>query len=206
MRSIRKLALMGLAALMVLAVAASAASATTIRTGSATGPTYSGAVAGTNNGNAVLATSSGFGTVTCTSSSLGGSVTSGGSATISSASWTGCTNNLGQSCTASPLNLNWTGSIVFNSLTTTPNGTMTVSGSPYAGAQVVCGSTTCNYGASSVSVGINNPNGTTGSQAIANGVALTKQSGSGFACSASATWTAKYDLKENGVADLYVTA
>lgn len=205
MRSIRKLFLLGVAALMVCAAVASAASATSIHTGSATGPLYSGAVTGTNVGNVVLTTSSGFGTVTCTDSTLTGSVTSSGSATISGATWTNsggnCTNNLGQSCSTAAQNLNWTGSITYNG--GSPDGFMTVSGSPYAGAKVVCGSTTCFYGASSVTVSLNNPTGGTGSRAVAN-VSLAKQSGSSFVCASSATWTATYSLTENGNADLYV--
>jgi len=75
------------------------------------------------------------------------------------------------------------------------NGSMTVEGSPFAGAQLnnCFGSVTCIYGAAKVSLEIvgGNP-----AKIVAKAVKLTKQTGSNALCPAEGSWTATYVVSE----------
>lgn len=202
-------------ALCALAVSAAAASATTIREGSATGSPYTGSVSGSQLGNSTFESS--FVNVTCTGSSLAGDVTdSNGTGDIDSASWSGCTTNIGGTCTVTANNLSWPVKVTkVNGQSW--NGTFKASS---VSATVACsgtsvGSFTCTYRGSGNGDSVtgdaynpdnaNRPNSTSDAQVNFVDEGLSKTGGS-FACSSSATWTALYKINGAGNADLWVTA
>jgi hypothetical protein len=131
--------------------------------------------------------SSGFVTVTCTSSTMSGKTTSeGGSSAvtgeISSVTWKNCTSGLG-SCTASALKTPWPAEVSGSG----GNGTMTVT---HPGGKFTCGGTTCEYEGSKASVSVSGGNP---AKARASNVSFSKIGGS-FLCSSSASWTAEYEV------------
>jgi len=131
--------------------------------------------------------SSGFTTVTCTSSTMSGKTTSEGGAgavtgEISSVTWKNCTSSLG-SCTASALNTPWKVEVSGSG----GSGTMSVNN---PGGKFTCGGVTCEYAASKASVSANGGNPAT---IKASGVSFSKIGG-GFLCSSSASWTATYEV------------
>lgn len=131
--------------------------------------------------------SSGFVTITCTSSTMSGKTTSEGGAgavtgEISSVTWKNCTSNLG-SCTASALNTPWKVEVSGSG----GSGTMSVNN---PGGKFTCGGVTCEYSASKASVSANGGNPAT---IKASGVSFSKIGGS-FLCSSSASWTSTYEV------------
>jgi hypothetical protein len=131
--------------------------------------------------------SSGFVTITCSSSTMSGKTTSEGGAgavtgEISSVTWKNCTSGLG-SCTASALNTPWKVEVSGSG----GSGTMTVN---KPGGKFTCGGVTCEYEASKASVSATGGNPAT---IKASGVSFSKIGGS-FLCSSSASWTSTYEV------------
>lgn len=115
----------GAAALVAAAVATPAHALTTqVYNADLGGPpytSYSGSVTGTLIGNLVIL---GGGTTTCTSSTLGGTVSSSGPLTLSSASVSGCS---GTASSITPQNLPWSGSVTWAN-SPLRDGTISISG------------------------------------------------------------------------------
>jgi hypothetical protein len=215
MKRVRRISTVLAISMFALAVTAAAASATTIRSGSSTGSPYTGSVSGSALGNSLL--ESGFVDVTCTGSTLSGDITnSNGTGDIDSASWSGCTSNLGGTCTVTANNLSW-------GVTATKvngqnwDGTFKASS---VSATVACsgtsvGSFTCTYRGSGTGDSVtgnlynpdnaNRPNSTSDAQVDFIDEGLTKTGGS-FTCSSTATWTALYKINGASNADLWITS
>jgi hypothetical protein len=223
MHHTRRTILLALVALGVSAFGATVAEATTIRHGSATGSAYSGAV------NAVLVSGttaefeSGFVDVSCDTSSTGGSTGSNGQGSITSASWTdggsGCSNNIGGTCTSTAQNLPWDSDAIDGS-----SDKMITTGMK---VRVVCtdwfnSTTTCYYkgnnasgdGAGTLRGDLTAPSGGNHGRlsypAAGDGSTnnLLKDTGSSFACSSTAKFTATYDMTgtvSGSTVDLWVT-
>jgi|GEM_PF-2224151 len=198
------LALSAFAALALMAMGASTASANICSKAASThtpvtlcsvahGNVYNGAIVATST-NAQL--TSGFVNVKCTHSVLEGTVT--GTTTtgqITKLSFTGCSNNLGQACTASTTASSGAPWHAISKTGAAPNGTMEVS---TVTGQFTCGSTTCYYKSAKVggagelqviggapahvTIGTGNP------------VKLEREEGSGGLCSSSATWHGTYTV------------
>lgn len=131
--------------------------------------------------------SSGFVTVTCSESTLGGKTTSeGGSGAvtgeISSATWKSCTSSLG-SCTASSLKTPWPAEVTGSG----GNGTLSVQ---HPGAKFTCGGTTCEYEASKASISVSGGNP---ARAKASNISFSKIGGS-FLCSSTSSWSGEYEV------------
>jgi len=131
--------------------------------------------------------SSGFTTVTCTESTMGGKTTSEGGAgavtgEISSATWKNCTSGLG-SCTASALKTPWPAEVTGSGC----NGTLTVQ---HPGAKFTCAGTTCEYEASKASISVTGGNP---AKAKASSISFSKIGG-GFLCSSTASWSGEYEV------------
>lgn len=131
--------------------------------------------------------SSGFVTISCSSSTMSGKTTSEGGAgavtgEISSVTWKNCTSNLG-SCTATALNTPWKVEVSGSG----GSGTMSVSN---PGGKFTCGGVTCEYAASKASV---SANGGSPATIKASGVSFSKIGGS-FLCSSTASWTSTYEV------------
>lgn len=137
----------------------------------------------------------GFGSVSCTKSSMAGSTSTNGSATetvkgsITSLTFEGCTGPFGESCTNPKAEgLPYAAEI---HATGGGNGTLTVSG---AKVVVECGFTVnCRFSVATASLTVTggNPNAT----AAASKIALTPESIPGHEnCPTSATWTATYTV------------
>lgn len=132
--------------------------------------------------------SSGFVTITCTSSTMSGKTTSDGGGSgvpvtgeISSVTWKNCTSGLG-SCTASATGTPWPAEVNGSG----GSGTMSIS---KAGGKFTCGGTTCEYEASKASVSVS---GGSPATVKASSISFTKTGGS-FLCSSSASWTSTYE-------------
>lgn len=183
MNALRKTAALGAASIAVLALATPAHAATPVRNAT-TGTVYSGNVQGALNGTASVTTSLGGGT--CTSSTLGGTVTTGGALTIASASFTDCGDT-----TVTAQNLPWTGGS-FDSTTAVPggrDGTVTIGGFRVRAVVSVFG-ITCIYAGTVVADGTNNTD-----LDVTINRSLAKQSGSSFLCPANANVTAAYTIR-----------
>lgn len=133
--------------------------------------------------------SSGFVTITCTSSTMNGKTTSDGGGSgvavtgeLSSVTWKNCTSGLG-SCTASSLFTPWPAEVTGSG----GNGTMSVSN---AGGKFTCGGTTCEYKASKASVSVS---GGSPAKVKASNVSFSKVGG-GFLCSSTASWSSEYEV------------
>ncbi|GAA0280140.1 hypothetical protein GCM10009527_090580 [Actinomadura nitritigenes] len=209
MSRVRKLAVVGAASASVLALAIAPASAatTTIHSGSATGPAYSGGVVATNLGNVSVVTS--LSNATCTSAIQNGTINSDGTGlNVTSASFTGCTSSLG-TVTVTAQNLPWTGgSVVYAPVSGGHDGTITVA--HYTVGATVFG-LSCVYSGTLTGDGYNpnNPNrpDTSIAQAeakITNGT-VTKLSGSSL-CPGTATVTAAFKLVGSGGQQLWATS
>jgi hypothetical protein len=215
MRSIRKLALLGLAALMVCAAVAASASATTILSG---GVAYSGGITGTlkTGTNAVL--SGPFGaTITCTSSSIGGTTTSAGVAKITSIAFSSCTNSSG-SCSVTAFGAdgvntlastnNWFDALAAFDATHTGgrDGTLTVDfgntvANTYSGfVRTTCGFITCNW------TGTLNGSKKSVQGNLFNSDSTDRHSSALSSGCGSGTWVAQYVLKTSGGALVTIAA
>jgi hypothetical protein len=202
---------------VVIGLAAGSASATTIHSGSATGPLYTGPLdlaltAGTTS-DAVA----GFTSFSCDTSTMSGTLANsdGTGLSISSAAWSdssdpagaACPNSLGTSTTFTPQSLDWTG----GNLTYVSGGAQALlanvrirwsnSGIFYAG--------TCNYkgtGTNTGSVTGSYDNGTGELTFNSVGLALDASQTNPYWCSSTGTWTATYDVGGSGGVRLYVTS
>jgi hypothetical protein len=188
--------------------AAGTASATSIHTGSATGPYYTGPVSGTSLGNVQISSSSGLGTVTCTGATLNGSVNApnpvpSGSVTtpITSASFSTCSKSGGGTCSASPSGLSWSGATTWSPIVSGRDATLGLGGQ---GISVICGSITCNYGTTGSTSDFFNPSNPFRPNAsaitqVAVNTSMSIQSGSSGICATSATWSGLYGLLASNV-------
>lgn len=215
--------MLALVATSAMAFSAAVASATTVRSGSATGPAYSGSVTATLQSGTQADFKSSFVNASCDTSTISGTTNSSGSGSISSASWTdggsGCGNNIGGTCTSTAQNLNWGSTAVDGGKKT---DYMVTSGMK---VQVVCTDwfgtkTTCYYignnasgdGAGTLRGDTSDPAGSpqapgkltypSASDTTAN---LLKDTGSSFACSSTASFTATYDVVGDSGVHLWIT-
>ncbi|MCD0453666.1 hypothetical protein LO762_31440 [Actinocorallia sp. API 0066] len=172
----RVAAVVGAAALASAALATPARAAGTVINWD-TSAAYSGTATAQLTGNLVI---SGGGTTTCTSSSLGGSVTSGGALTISSASVTGCS---GTASAITPQGLSWSGSVNYVS-PTAPQGTVVLNG--FSMRATVLG-VNCTYGAN-ITAPATNPVGGDYAKVSLAGITIPKTAGI-FLCPGSASIT-----------------
>ncbi|MFI6517480.1 hypothetical protein ACIBF1_18140 [Spirillospora sp. NPDC050679] len=180
MNAPRKAAVIGVASLAAMALAAPAYAATPVKK-AGTATAYTGNIRGTLNGTVTISNT--LGDETCTSSTLGGTVTSGGALTVSSATFTGC-----EDITVTAQSLPWSGS--FDNTTAVPGGregTVTING--FRVKAVVFG-VNCIYAGTVVADGNNNT-----SVDIAINQTLAKQTGSNFLCPSTATVNASYTLR-----------
>jgi hypothetical protein len=216
MKHPRNLALVGLAAAAAVGLTATGASAatTTIHSGSASGPAYSGSVSADLLGSASVSTSIGSGT--CTSSNMTGTVNSDGtalsisSATFSDGGSSACGGTVSATITA--INLPWSGgNVTYAPVSGGADGTITIANFDVQAVVNIFGGITCDYGGSLTANAYNpnNPNrpNTSVSQAEAaiNGGTVKKTGGS-FFCPGTATVTATYQLTGSGGASLWVTS
>jgi hypothetical protein len=203
MKYLKILSLAAVAALAIMAIAgASAASAkvcSTTNVGGAAcagshGTEYKGALSASLESGTSATLTSGFMVVTCTSSSLGGTIDNASTATgsITSLTFSSCSNNFGQTCTA---NTNassgnkWPAKAVTE---TAPNGRLEVEN--ITGA-FTCGTSTCHYKAAKV--GAKGEIKVTGGEPAtvkATSVPLEREvvEGDSGLCSSTATWTGAY--------------
>ncbi|MDX6743965.1 hypothetical protein [Actinocorallia sp. A-T 12471] len=194
MNALRKTVTIGAATVAALALATPAHAATPVLD-AATGTVYSGGVQGALNGTASVTTSLGGGT--CTSSTLGGSVTSGGALTISAATFTDCGDT-----TVTAQNLPWTGGS-FDSTTAGPggrDGTVTIQGFRVR-AVVSVFNITCIYAGTVTANGFNNAD-----LDVTINQSLSKQSGSSFLCPGTANVTAAYTIRGETTPGVYTRA
>jgi hypothetical protein len=200
--------MMGLAALAALALTAvigagtaSAKICSTEGTGEACGGThgkvYTGEIHAVNETNAVL--TSGFITVTCTTSTIQGTVTGATtSGNITAVTFSGCSANTGGTCTAKTTasEANKYPAKAFHGAAA-PNANMTVTNVTGEFTCTVFGSTVvCKYTATDAG-GANEiliKGSDTAPTVEATSVKLTKDEGSSGLCSSTATWTAKYSV------------
>ena len=189
MKHVKMLGLAIVAALALTAVVgAGTASATVICSTNPCGTHYaSGTTISGSSNHAVLTTN--IDTVTCTSSGFSGKTTTTGGAnetvkgTISSLTFSGCTNKEGEKCNVSSVNTPYNAEVHASGK---GNGTLTVFN---GGAFVDCGSfINCTFTAATASLSVT---GGTPATAKANGISL---SSSGFLCPSTATWTATYTV------------
>jgi hypothetical protein len=203
MKYAKMLGLAALAALAVMAVVgagtASAKVCSTTGTGTACAGSHGKVETGNieaslNAGTATLV--SGFVTVNCSESTAAGALAGGGSSpatgTLTSLTFSKCETSGGSACTAGT---NASGANAWPVTITTgaaPNGTMTVG---KVTGEFTCLGTTCKYTAE--------PAGSKGEIVVKGGepalieakaVALTKETGSGFLCSGTATWSGTYKI------------
>lgn len=174
------------------------ASATTVHSGSATGPLYSGSISGSNVGSMTFS-SSALGTFTCTGSSLSGTLGSTGSGTITSITFTGCTSASG-SCTIST-----------TAATSTPWATALTYVSAGSGAMVwtipVNGiSMTCTLGGIPLTCKYSASSGVQGSFTNPGDVAFNGVTMHGDTCGDTQTWGADYRLVGASGVSLYVAS
>jgi hypothetical protein len=134
---------------------------------------------------------SGFAVVKCKTSVIEGKTTSAGGAgvavlgTISSVTWSNCTCNLGGTVVATAEGLPWSTEV--NWTTGTMNGVMSTSNPK---GSFTCGGEKCIYSTTTANTTVLG-----GSPAVVDAeVPLTRATGSGLLCSASATWAAKYTV------------
>ncbi|MWA07369.1 hypothetical protein F8568_045005 [Actinomadura sp. LD22] len=211
MSLIRNLAVMGAASASVLALAVSPASAATthIHSGSITGPDFSGAVVATNLGSISVQTS--LSNATCTSAVQNGTIESDGTdLTVTSATFSGCTSDLG-SVTVTAQNLPWNGGSVTYTREESdppggPDGTLTVANYT-VGAKVSFFN--CIYSGTLTGNGYNpdnpdrpDPSVNQAQAEIVNGV-VSKTSDSFFLCPDKATVNAAYQLVGSGGEQLW---
>lgn len=215
MSRIRNLAVAGVASLAAVALTAPPASAasTTVRTGNAAGPAYSGAVSADLLGLAVVNSSLGGGT--CNESNMTGSVQSDGTGlTINSASFSNnggnCSGTLSSTITAT--NLPWSGgTAVYAPVAGGRDGTVTIANFRVRATINIFGGINCNYGGNLTANAYNpdNPNRpdpAAVAQAAVNNATVNKiNSGSSFLCPSTATVTATYALTGGGTT-LYLTS
>ena len=156
--------------------------------------------------NAVL--SSSIDTVTCTASTVsgvttgtGGSGTTAVTGTISALTFTGCTDSFGNTCTVTEKYLPSGATVTGGSVETPSTFSFNITGK--AGANVKCGSLiNCNFFLESKSLaGTNNGTGATEESKVmpwikANGITLSHETGQGFLCPSTSTWTANYEVTE----------
>ncbi|MEV5571394.1 hypothetical protein AB0L06_15195 [Spirillospora sp. NPDC052269] len=205
MAQIRKSFAMGAAAAALVVGSATAASAAGvgIHAGSATGPLFSGNVKASLLGTASVTTSLGGGS--CNQSTMSGSVTSGGSGSITSATFT---NSPGPACpggggtvAVTSQSLPWAATAAYDSAHTGGrDGTLTIAGFKVKAVASILGGITCYYGGTVTADGYNPNNAsrpdTTVNQAQLklNNVTVPVASGGSFLCPSTATVTAAYQL------------
>lgn len=137
---------------------------------------------------------SNLGTVTCTSSAVGGETTSSGGegeavkGTIGSMTFGGC--KLGEtSCTVTTVNLPYSASA---SAGEAGNGTLAVIDAAGVGVTIKCGAlVNCTFTTEEAKLKV-----TGGNPAIAKAEAIPVEKLSGFFCPSEATWTAEYELAQ----------
>lgn len=220
MSMLKRVASVSLIAATTAVAAASPSLATTIRSGSATGPAYSGAVNSTL-ASATIVFNSTLSNVTCTSSSLAGTVNSDGSGvSISSASWSSsggsCTDSSAGTAAITSRNTPWSGGNVTYTTTGGKNGTLTLA-NMYA-KSVRADGITCYWRGSgtnnSVTMDVYNPDntgkpvsGNPAGQANAVNETLAKDTTqpNSWLCPSTATMTGTYALTGTGGVHLWVT-
>lgn len=182
-----KFAALAAAGVTALALASPAAAVPgTVRSGSATGPAYSGAITATLVGTATI--NAGGTTATCTAITLSGTTTSGGAVTFASpGSFT---------CGGTPVSLNSgaTGNLAYNA------GGSTASLSNFKLTAIVAGFVSCTYGGNFTNLPVSNP-----ISLSLNGVVANKTAGS-FLCPSSATVTATFAVTTGSGGALHLTA
>lgn len=152
-----------------------------------TGLPYTGSATATLAGGPLVVDST-LGPTNCTTAGLGGSVTSAGALTISSAAVSGCT---GLASAVTPQGLNWTGTVDF---TNPPNnGTITLNGFQMrATVKIGVFTVNCVYGGN-ISAAATNPVGAGNAKVSLAGITIPKISGA--LCPGSADITAgSFDL------------
>jgi hypothetical protein len=143
-------------------------------------------------GNEAVLTS-GFAVIKCKESTISGKTTSAGggpevpvTGKIESASWGSCTCNLGGTVTTAAENLPWSIEVTGKE---TKDGTMTVK-SPKG--SFTCAGEKCIYSTTSASFELK---GGTPANALVS-ITLSRNAGSGFLCSSTATWKATYTIQK----------
>jgi hypothetical protein len=198
MKHLKILGLAAVAALALMAIGAGSASAAKVCSTAGTGAACtSGKVLAANtaidaSGSAELTST--FDNVKCTESTVAGKITNGetGTGDIESMTFTSCTDSFGSKCTA---NTNASAANPWSATTTATgggSGTMTVNNVTGSFTCPVFGvNTTCIYSAASATTTVT---GGEPAKVTASKVALTREAGSGGACSEKATWTGTYTV------------
>lgn len=209
------LALAGLTAAAVVGLGATAAVAgtTTIHSGSASGPAYSGSVTASLLGTATVSTSIGSGS--CNQSTMQGTINSNGTGlSISSATFNSnggpCTGSASATITAQ--HLPWSGgNVTYAPVSGGRDTTLTIANFSVQAVVNVFGGVSCTYGGTLTANGYNpnNPNRPVTSnnqaQASISGATVNKTGGS-FLCPSTATVTATYQLTGAGSVSLWATS
>lgn len=190
------LAVVAALALMALAGAASA-SATTVCSNSGTGSAcasgkeYSGGFSASLKTGTTATLTSGFITVKCSVSGVGGTVATNGSGTITSLTFSECTSGLGACTAATTASAGnpWSGAVTH---TSADDGTMSVNN---VEGEFTCAGTKCVYGAATAGgSGEIVVNGGEAATVTATKVPLSKKAGSSSLCSSTATWSGDYNV------------
>jgi hypothetical protein len=142
--------------------------------------------------------------VTCKKSTVGGETTNAGGSgttavtgTISSLTFTECTDSFGNSCTVAKEFLPSSASVTGGGTSTPSTFSFNITGK--AGANVKCGALiNCTFFLENKSLPGQNPVASEESKAMplitASGVSLSHVSGQGFLCPSTATWNAPYEV------------
>lgn len=221
MHHARRITTIALVAVGATAFSAATASATTVRSGSSTGPAYSGSVTSTLVSGTQADFKSDFVNASCDSSTISGTTATDGQGNVSSASWTdggsGCSNNIGGTCTSTAQNLNWDSDAI--------NGSPDIMVTSGMQVRVVCTdwfktTTTCYYtgnnasgdGAGTLRGDLADPKsgnpGTLTYPAKKDGTTanLAEVAGSDALCSSTAKFSGTYHVTGSGGVHLWITA
>jgi hypothetical protein len=207
MKHLKILSLAAVAAMVFTAfIGAGTASAGTVTctvngSSCASGNEYTGTITSSLMTGTTAVLTNSLDTVTCTASSMNGQTSTATNAngnstgSISSVSFSGCTDQNNSSCTVTPTNLSWHVEHTSTEIAGKPNGNgkMTISSGGSGGPQatVACGSfINCTFGVDSATVDFFGSS--TAPRVTTTGIVMTRISG--VFCPSSATWDAGYTI------------
>lgn len=202
----KTLLIAALASLTILGVGSASASASKVCSQSGTGAAcgsghgnvYTGALKGALKAGTALKWTSAFITITCSGSTIGGSITNGetGTGNVTSVAFSSCLDSFGTTCTASTTASTTNPWPVTTTTTKAPDGTAVVKGFTTSFTCPVFGSpVTCHYNSPEAgSAGELVLTGGETAQFDATNVPSVKETGSASLCSETATSSAEYTV------------